>query len=1697
MSNKTLAISAKENGTQIEARNLCIQEKFEAQVERTPEGVAVSWENEALTYRELNSQANRLAHLLRANGVGPEIPVALYLDRKPKTVVAILAVLKAGGAYVPIDLAYPKERAAFMLEDAQAPILITEQKLRESVPAGNAKVICIDSDWETISGQSDTNPEVVTQSENIAYIIYTSGSTGKPKGVMVTHHNVVRLLEQTAHWYQFHAGDVWPLFHSYSFDVSVWELWGSLFNGGRLIVVPYLVTRSPSEFYELLAREEITVLNQTPSAFRQLIWAEANAQIKRKLNLRYVICAGEALELQSLKPWFDLHGDEQPKIVNMYGITETTVHSTYRVIRKKDLEDGSGSVIGVPIPDLQLYLVDEDLKPVPQGSPGEICVGGAGVARGYLKRPELTAKRFIPDPFSEEPNARLYRSGDLAQYSSNGELEYLGRMDHQVKIRGFRVELGEIESALNSHVTIRESVVIAQETANGDKRLVAYVVPVSDLPTVTELRDYLAMKVPGYMVPAVFMPLKSLPLTTNGKVDRRALPSPDGARPDLKAAFVAPATEAEKILAAIWNEVLEVETVGLNDNFFELGGDSIRSIRVLSRAQEKGLQFTLQEMFQNPTVAGLVACASRGVLRNQFERIQPYELISEQDRSKLPENLEDAYPVARLQLGMFFHNELNPESAVYHDVFTFNVQSKFDSQSLEQAIEDLVARHPILRTSFNLSDYSVPMQLVHKKAKVQFGVEDLRQNPEAEQVQLVKQWVEIEKRRAFDRKVAPLVRFHVQLRKDDEFSFIISFHHSCLDGWSLAAAITEIFESYRDRLAGKPGHIKPPGITYGDFVAHEGAAISSETTRQFWSEKIRDARAQLLPRWPENMREGGHEQKRGPELHIKTEVFEGLKKLAQSSGVPLKTVLLAAHQHVMRTLYGQNEVISGLISNGRPEEADGDKMLGLFLNAVPIRMNLAGGTWQQLVKETFAAEQEVIPHRRFPMAEIQKLNGGRPLFETAFDFVHFHVYKNLEGQQALDLAEGHYFEANDMTTYTTFMLDMSSTRLELHIDYNPNEICRTQVEQISNYYLATLEAMAINPAARYERYCPLSKNERDQILIEWNNTFEKETGVTIHALVEARAKEKPEAIAIVCGTERLSYGELNQKADKLAGHLREMEIGREAPVGICVDRSANMVVGLLAILKAGGAYMPMDPAYPKDRLAFMMEDAGAKVVVTDVDSRRAIPGTSAQIVEIEKALKEGSSNGHAGREATAAQNSPSTAYVIYTSGSTGKPKGVQVLHRGVVNLLQSAAKKIGASSEDTLLAVTTLSFDIAALELFMPLVIGAQLHIASREAASDGSQLAALIKTSGATLMQATPATWRLLIEAGWDGDRGLKIICGGEALPRHLADQLVTRNKEVWNFYGPTETTIWSSAWKVEKVGPIVIGRPLANTQFYVLSGELQPLPIGTGGELYIGGSGLAAGYLNRPELTAERFIQSPYFNGRIYRTGDIARFLPDGTVECLGRVDAQVKIRGFRIEPGEIEAVLRKHPEIADVLVTARADAFGDQRLVAYVIGRNGELSLNTMRDFARSQLPHYMVPAQFVALKEFPLTPNLKIDVRRLPTPEHAQASRGDLRAARNPEEQAIVEIWKEALMLREVGIDESFFDLGGDSLAATRAFARMNKLFHAELSLGDMFDYPTIASLAALIHSRREKPSVKSAIPRLPRRTAALQTPQIKS
>jgi aryl carrier-like protein len=890
--------------------------------------------------------------------------------------------------------------------------------------------------------------------------------------VLIPHANVVRLLQATQSWFHFNEHDVWTLFHSSAFDFSVWELWGALCYGGRVVVVSYLVSRTPQVFCDLLCQERVTILNQTPSAFRQLMQQEELSGKTFADNLRLVIFGGEALDIQSLAPWFERHGDDSPQLVNMYGITETTVHVTYRPLTVADLKTANGSVIGRPIPDLQVYILDKHNSLLPIGVPGEMCVGGAGLARGYLNRPELTSQKFIPDPFSNKSGARLYKSGDLARYLPNGELEYLGRIDHQVKIRGFRIEIGEIEALLRQHPNVRETVVLLREDQPGDKQLVAYIIAKSEqVLTTSELRNWLKLQLPDYMLPSAFILLEALPLTSNGKVDRRALPIPNTTRPELEEAYVAPSTPEEKALVEIWVQVLGVEQIGIHDNFFALGGDSIRSIQVLSKAKERGLSLSLQQIFQNQTIHQLAQeFTTAKVSIATTEQFQPFNLISEEDLCKLPNDVEDAYPLTMLQAGMLFHSQYSANTKAYHNVSSIHLKAPFDFEKLHTAVQQIANRHPVLRTSFDLSNFSEPLQLVHKTVSVACQFEDLRHLCAAEQEEILASWFEAEKNNKFDCTIAPLLRFQIHRRSEDTFVFSFTEHHAILDGWSVASMLTELFEKYFFLLGKKVSPIQPPPANaFRNFVALQKQALQSKECQRYWMQKLHDSPTTTIPRQPISQRSAEEKSEvRVVQVPINSEVSQGLKNLAQSAKVPLKSVLFAAHLSVINQLCGEPEVVTLISSNGRPETTDGTRCLGLFLNPLPFRMKLPQGTWIDLISQVFQSEQELLPFRWYPMAQIQKDLGGQRRFETCFNFTHFHVYQRIETLGDLEVLDVKGFNITDFVVLTEFRLNVISSQVELSLCCNTAELCNQQIEEMANEYAHTLTEIAQLPGEVYE-----------------------------------------------------------------------------------------------------------------------------------------------------------------------------------------------------------------------------------------------------------------------------------------------------------------------------------------------------------------------------------------------------------------------------------------------------------------------------------------------------------------------------------------------------------------------------------------------------------------------------------------------------
>ncbi|MCG7756954.1 MAG: amino acid adenylation domain-containing protein, partial [Nitrosomonas sp.] len=1184
----------------------CIHELFERQAKHQPQAIAVTYEDKQLTYGELNARANRIAHGLRARGVGSEVLVGLFFERSLEMVIGILGVLKAGGAYLPIDPNYPQERIAFMIEDAKPKVMLTQSALVEGIPNGIA-TLCIDRDLSDQSDYSWDNPVSMGTADNLAYVIYTSGSTGKPKGVMVTHFNVRRLFAITEQDYGFSGADVWTLFHSYAFDFSVWEIWGALLYGGRLIVVPDSVRHAPDALHQLLQEQRVTVLNQTPTSFYQLDHVDQQALKNDSLALRLIIFGGEALEFGQLRGWFERHGDTRPQLVNMYGITETTVHVTWASLKQSDAESLGNSIVGRPLPDLQAFILDKQGNPAPIGVQGELYIGGSGLARGYLNRADLTAERFVPHPFDDHEGERLYRTGDLARYRESGDIEYLGRIDQQVKIRGFRIELGEIESVLAQHPLINEVVVVACADVPGEKRLVAYVaIDRSQNVAVNtdDLRAYLQERLPDYMVPAAWVFLDSLPLTLNGKVDRKALPEPD-IETQIASRYVAPRNTTEEILANIWAKVLRLEQIGIDDNFFALGGDSIRSIQVVGLAKERGLTLPMEQLYKCGTIrslAQILTATDSAII--ETANLEPFSLISIEDLSRLPAGIQDAYPLTEMQAGMIFHSEQG--LGAYHVVDSIKVQCILDAEVLRIALAQVFARHPALRTSFDLGSFSEPLQIVHQQCDVPLAVYDLAYLSPPEQEKVLADYLQSVRSDHFDISKLPLIRFSVHYLTENRFQLTVVAHHAIIDGWSLVSLLIEVFQRCFAIQKNQLFPEKPLPNAMTNLVARERRALNTETDQEFWKQWLSSATINSFPRLISDFDGFGEHKDHWPEveLYIPQALSGKLKQLAQSLTVPLKCVLLASHLRILSLLYGETSVTTGLVTSVRPEELDGDQALGVFLNTLPLCVQLKGGTWSELIAQVFAAERDMLNARYYPLAGLHRLQGNAGFFDTTFNYLHYHVGEDfLNVDHAKIIAWSNPVRPN-FALEVTFNWDVITHEIQLTLQGNSTGLDQAQLERIGQYYMDVLSVIADDPSARYDADALLGTAVLHQLLVEWNATqVDYPYNQCIHELFEEQAKKKPDAVAVIFEGKQLTYGQLNKKANQLAHYLNAQGVGPEALVGICVERSLEMIVGILGILKAGGAYLPIDPGYPEERIAFMVEDARPVVVLIHEPTR--------------------------------------------------------------------------------------------------------------------------------------------------------------------------------------------------------------------------------------------------------------------------------------------------------------------------------------------------------------------------------------------------------------------------------------------------------------------------------------------------------------
>jgi amino acid adenylation domain-containing protein/non-ribosomal peptide synthase protein (TIGR01720 family) len=2231
-------------------QDLCVHELFEAQVERNPLATAVTFENQDLSYGELNASANQLAHYLRSQGVAANALVGLFVERSSEMVVGILGILKAGAAYVPLDPKYPGERIQYMIADSKPAVVLTQSFLVDRLSEIGVPVLQLDANREVLSRFTSENPrrqDVGLSPDHLAYVIYTSGSTGRPKGVMVEHRQVQRLFAATEKDFRFGANDVWTLFHSYAFDFSVWELWGALAYGGRLVVVPQWITRSPEDFYELLVRERVSILNQTPTAFMQL--AQVTGQQSGKLKLRVVVFGGEALNLSELRSWVERHGDENPMLVNMYGITETTVHVTYRRIRREDISGHQGSVIGRPLADLRVYLFDAYQKLVPVGTLGEMYVGGDGVARGYLNRPELTNERFIENPYVA--SERIYRSGDLARRLPQGELEYLGRMDDQIKIRGYRIELGEIEEQLAGIAGVRAAVVVAREDEAGEKRLVGYVVRErggvgAEEVGAGELRRQLKQKLPEYMVPGQIVFLAELPLTANGKVDRKGLPRPEGMREEASR-YVGPKGEVEEILCRVWREVLRVEQVGVEDNFFELGGDSILSIQVVARARAAGVQVTPRQMFEQQTVRGLAGVAgkvervageqgrvggrvpltpiqaaffewglecawhynqwvllelkpgveSEGVeaaveallrqhdgLRMRYvrrgeggeggekrergggrgeagvgeweqwceeevgggvygrvdlrgegeeeeqrealerdaeqvqgsfdleagglvkaveyemgervgkrlllvahhlvvdgvswrilledlergyqqwergrrgeeidlgektssykrwgERLEEYggsaevkeeegywcgeqweeragvegipvdyegvgeeENVVETQRSvgvvleeeetrellqevgkvyhtqindvlltglwgvmrewsggegvlvemeghgreegevgevdlsrtvgwftslypvvlrvkegrgeeggegrgegggmvwgerlksikeqlrRVPghgfgygvlkymsgeggageklrrgreaeisfnylgqfdqvighskvfgvagerggggqsgrnrrryvveisgmvvegrlrmewkyserlhrretiagvaqryveilremmeecrregaggytpsdfplagmrqeeldrwigkgEGVEDIYRLTPMQAGMLFHTLYEPGEGAYFNQMGCRMEG-LEVEPFRRAWAEVMKRHAILRTGFVWEGVKEAVQVVRREVELPWREEDWRGEGEEEQRRKWREYLEEDQRRGFDLREAPLLRLAVMRVGERSYYFGWSNHHILYDGWCRQIVMGEVFRLYEGYVKGEEVELGRVG-EYREYIEWLGKQ-DEEAAASFWREELQgmEGRTRL---WIEEEEEEGRrrELEAGEQEYerkwvgIRGEVKEKLEEMGKREQVTMNTVVQGAWGLLLSRYSGEEEVVFGATVSGRGgsgvEGIEG--MVGLFINTLPVRVEVRGEErLGEYMRRLQRKQAEARQYEYSGLGKVQEWSGvgrGKALFDTIVVFENYPVDQGLRERAGRSLRIEEVSEFLIRNSYAlTLRMNVGGQQLLMEGIYQSRRFRGEKIERLLEHLGRLLEGMVEGGEKRVGAIGMMGEEEKRQIVEEWNRTEEEYGGEEkcIQEWIEEQAERVPEAEAVVYEAERVSYGELNERANQLAHYLRKLGVKQESAVGLCVERSVEMMVGVLGILKAGGAYVPLDCGYPEERLRYMVEDAGTRVIVTQGKLKAKV----GSLVEDESKGK-GEERGEVAREGEKrirvvyvdeerkeiekeARSNPerrsgmeNLAYVIYTSGSTGRPKGVEIEQRQLVNYVQGVKRRLGLEGARRYATVSTLAADLGNTMIYPALVSGGSLHVISEERVMDGERLGEYFEREKIDYLKIVPSHMGGLYGVAGKGVLPRKkLIVGGEGSWWRWVEEWEQGREEcrIVNHYGPTETTVGVLTYAIEEDKKkdrdkgsgsrmVPLGRPLGNTQVYVLDREMELVPVGVAGELYIGGAGVGRGYRHSAVQTAERFVPNR-FSGkggeRLYRTGDRVRYVEDGNIEFLGRVDQQVKVRGYRVELGEIEAVLSGHEAVEQAVVVVREDEPGEKRLTGYVVGRSraGEgkgseasvgIGTEELRSYLQQRLPEHMVPAAIVVLRELPLTANGKVDRKGLPRPEGMREEASRYVGPKGEVEEILCRVWREVLRVEQVGVEDNFFELGGDSILSIQVVARA-RAAGVQVTPRQMFEQQTIAALAKVCgstdHGAKPQETLSGQVPLTP-------------
>ncbi len=1617
-----------------------LHELVAQQAGRTPEAVAVIDSGRRLTYRELDQRANGLAYFLRGQGVSCETLVGVCLPRGVDLVVALLGVWKAGGGYVPLDPSHPVDRIRWMLADTGARLVLTDQAPENAFAGTATRPVLMESVTGQLLGLPDGPPESAVAGDNLAYAIYTSGSTGTPKGVMIDHAGIANRVRWTVREHRLTAADRVLQKTSTAFDAATWEIFAPLISGGVLVMADPGAERDPAALVEAIIANQITIVQGPPSVLRLLAeqprWAACS-------SLRLVFSAGEALHGELAGR---LAGPVAPTVWNTYGPTECSVDVTAH--RFDPAQTGGPVPIGRPIDHLRALVLDQHGDPVPVGMTGELHAGGVGLARGYHRRPDLTADRFVPDPFGPA-GSRLYRTGDLVRWRNDGTLDYLGRIDDQVKINGVRIEPAEVEAALLCHPDVGAAVVTALPATDGTKRLVAHLTSARPLPS-EELRAHLRDRLPESFIPGLYVRLDAMPLTTNGKVDRGALPMPDIATGGSRPPYVRPRTPAQEIVAAVWSDLLQIEHIGLDDDFFALGGESLLLTRLAARLQSaSGGKVDLRGLFEATTVAAQATLIRLPVAAAEPEQILPA-------RRDLP------LPLSFGQHRLWFLDQIKPGGPEWVAPVFLRIPADVGVAAVRSALRALEARHETLRTRFRLTD-GAPAQVVLPPGDVELRVVD----GSAEDLEPLfgEQF-----RQGFDLAAGPLWRaLLIRLPHQDQV-LLLTIHHIASDGWSAVVLEREMKELCTAIQSGRIPQLGPLPVQYADYAAWQRARLTDDVVERgmtFWREALQDVPPLQLPtdrpRPAERDARGA-----GVAVVIDDSLIASVNELSAASGVTPFMTLLTAFAVTVAKHSGQPDFAVGtpIAGRSRPEF---DNVVGLFLNPIALRCNLSDDpTFLQALAGTRRTCIGAYAHSEVPFERIvDELEPDRDLSRTPLYQVGFDLQEGgLATSAAADPLATQAFQRawqvakTDLTLFLWHRADGSMTGA---LEYSTSLFDESTVQAMADHFVRVLEAVVADPAVRLSAVDMLSEAERRRLLVDWNDPAAEQRDRCVHELFQARAARSPHATALEWGTERLSYAELDSRANGWAQRLMEGGVGPGAVVGILLDRGPDLVASMLGVWKVGAAYLPMDPSYPAERLSYLLDAAAAAVVVTSAGyaARFGVPtllaGADGPAVD-------------AGPVVTGRADPDQLAYIIFTSGSTGRPKGVQITHRNLCNYLQPwAADTLAAQGTGGAPLFSSVAFDMAVTALWAPLISGQRLFLLPPDL--DLTDLGRLLCAKAPfSFVKLTPGHLEILGEQLDDAAAARLasvLVLGGEPLPSAMANRwsAILGPGRLINEYGPTEITVANCAYTVASgmsASRVPIGRPLPNTTLYLLDPGLRPVPVGVVGELYVGGAGVARGYLNEPGMTADRFVPNVFgaAGSRLYRTGDLARWLPDGTVDLLGRADDQVKIRGYRVEPDEVRSVLLDCPSVRDVAVVAEG---GD--LLAYTVPVDGvDPQPAALAAHCATRLPDYMIPSHFITLDSLPLNQNGKLDRRRLPHPVEKIIE--DRSGPTTVVQERISALWTELLGVT-VGIDERFFQVGGHSILVVRLVSRIQAEFDIDLPIQLVFENPTIAGMAAAV------------------------------